>query len=112
MAPRANIYIDKGCDFKTTIELFNEAGEEYDEATMSVFNFFGSIRKVYSSQNIADFTIEKANNDITLILSDSQTAVLVPGKYEYDVILQKQTGELSKIAEGLAIIVSTVTEVV
>lgn len=111
MASRANIYIDKGCDFRTAIELFNETGEEYDDATMDVYEFYSSIRKVYSSQSLANFTIEKANNDITLVLTDQQTDALKPGKYQYDVIMKKTTGELSKIVEGLAIVVDTITEV-
>ena len=111
MASRANIYIDKGCDFRTAIELFNEAGEEYDNATMDVYEFYSSIKKVYSSQSLVNFTIEKANNDITLVLTDQQTDTLKPGKYQYDVIMKKTTGELSKIVEGLAIVVDTITEV-
>jgi hypothetical protein len=111
MASRANIYIDKGCDFRTAIELFNEAGEEYDNATMSVYNFYSGIRKIYSSEVLVNFTIEKANNDITLVLTDQQTDLLKPGKYQYDVIMQKTTGELSKIVEGLVIVVDTITEV-
>lgn len=111
MASRANIYIDKGCDFRTSIELFNEVGEEYSDATVDVYNFYSSIRKVYSSQGLVDFNIEKSNNDITLVLSDQQTDTLKPGKYQYDVIMQKTTGELSKIVEGLAIVVDTITEV-
>jgi len=35
----------------------------------------------------------------------------VPGKYQYDVIMEKTTGERSKIVEGLAIVVDTITEV-
>ena len=111
MASRANIYIDKGTDFRTAIELFNDEGAEYSDAVINVYNFYSSIRKVYSSTSVADFTIEKANNDITLVLTDQQTYLLKPGKYQYDVIMQKQTGELSKIVEGLAIVVDTITEV-
>lgn len=111
MASRANIYIDKGMDFRTAIELFNEVGDEYQDATINVYNFYSSIRKVYSSTAVAEFAIEKANNDITLVLTDTQTEALKPGKYQYDVIMQKQTGELSKIVEGLAIVVDTITEV-
>ena len=68
MASRANIYIDKGMDFRTAIELFNDEGTEYDDATISVYNFYSSLKKVYSNSSVVDFTIEKANNDITLVL--------------------------------------------
>ena len=112
MASRANIYIDKGCDFRTTIELFNEVGTDYSSSEIAVYSFYSSIKKVYSdSTSIVNFTIETSNNDITLVLTDQQTDLIKPGKYQYDVIMQKQTGERSKIVEGLAFIVDTVTEV-
>jgi hypothetical protein len=111
MASRANIYIDKGCDFRTAIELFNEAGTEYSESDIAVYNFYSSIKKVYSDSSLVNFTIETSNNDITLVLTDQQTDSIKPGKYQYDVIMQKQTGERSKIVEGLAFVVDTVTEV-
>lgn len=111
MASRANIYIDKGCDFRTAIELFNEAGTEYSESDIAVYNFYSSIKKVYSDSSLVNFTIETSNNDITLVLTDQQTDLIKPGKYQYDVIMQKQTGERSKIVEGLAFVVDTVTEV-
>lgn len=111
MASRANIYIDKGCDFRTAIELFNESGTEYSESDIAVYNFYSSIKKVYSDSSLVNFTIETSNNDITLVLTDQQTDLIKPGKYQYDVIMQKQTGERSKIVEGLAFVVDTVTEV-
>lgn len=111
MASRANIYIDKGMDFRTAIELFNETGEEYSDANIQVYNFYSSIRKVYGESALVNFTIEKANNDITLVLTDQQTNTLTPGKYQYDVVMEKTTGERSKIVEGLAIVVDTVTEI-
>tara|TARA_B110000503_G_scaffold25170_1_gene39742 strand:+ start:1864 stop:2202 length:339 start_codon:yes stop_codon:yes gene_type:complete len=111
MASRANIYIDKGTDFRTAIELFNEDGVEYSEGEMAVYNFYSSIKKVYSEAAAVSFTIEKSNNDITLVLTDQQTDTLTPGKYQYDVVMQKQTGELTKIVEGLAIVVDTIAEI-
>jgi hypothetical protein len=111
MASRANIYIDKGLDFRTELNLFNDEGVEYDDATIAVYQFHSSIRKVYSSTASANFTVEVANNDITLVLTDQQTDLLAPGKYQYDVVMEKQTGELTKIVEGLAIVVDTITEV-
>jgi len=109
MASRANIYIDKGMDFRTTLDLFDEDDQEL---VITTYNFYSGIKKLYSDgTSIAEFTIEKANNDITLVLTDQQTDALVPGKYQYDVIMEKTTGELSKIVEGLAIVVDTITEV-
>jgi len=111
MASRANIYIDKGLDFRTSIELFNEAGLPYTGAEIDVYNFYSSLKKVYSSSAAANFTVQKANSEIALVMTDLTTDTLTPGKYQYDVVMEKQTGELVKIVEGLAIVVDTITEV-
>lgn len=108
MASRSNIYIDQGADFRITIELFDQ--DDVD-LPISTYSFYGDMKKFYSSTKAADFTIEKANNDITLTLTANTTGDLKPGKYEYDVLMKKPTGEISKIVEGLAIVVPTITEV-
>jgi len=108
MASRSNIYIDQGADFRITVELFDE-----NDLDLPITNndFFADMRKFYSSTKAADFTISKANNDITLTMTANTTASLKPGKYEYDVLMRKPTGEISKVVEGLAIVVPTITEV-
>ena len=112
MASQANIYIDKGSDFRVELNLFD--GDE-DALPITVLDFFADIRKVYSAGNpLTSFTVEKSTQIaglITLVLTDTQTRALKPGKYQYDVLMRKQSGEMSKILEGLAFVVDTVTEV-
>jgi len=103
-----NVYIDQGTDFRLTVELFDD-----DDLDLPIANysFFGDIRKLYSSKRTAEFEFEKNENDITLKLDALVTSQLKPGKYQYDVIMKKPTGELSKIVDGIAFVVSTITEV-
>jgi len=108
MGSKANIYIDQGTDFRITLELFD--GDD-DDLVISTFNFYADLRKMYSSKRAAEFTVEKNENDITLVLEADVTANLKPGKYEYDVLMRKSSGEMSKIVEGLAIVIPTITEV-
>ena len=108
MSSQLNIYIDKGTDFRLTVELFDE--DDLD-LPISNYEFFGDIRKLYSTKKAAEFEFQKSSNDITLILSADSTSQLAPGKYQYDIIMKKPTGELSKIINGLAFVVSTITEV-
>jgi hypothetical protein len=108
MSSQVNIYIDKGTDFRLTVELFDE--DDLD-LPINSYEFFGDIRKLYSTKKAAEFQFQKSSNDITLILASDITSQLAPGKYQYDVIMKKQTGELSKIINGLAFVVSTITEV-
>lgn len=108
MSSQLNIYIDKGTDFRLTVELFDE-----DDLDLPITNyeFFGDLRKLYSTKRAAEFEFQKSGNDVTLILSADVSSQLAPGKYQYDIIMKKPTGELSKIINGLAFVVSTITEV-
>ena len=108
MASRANIYIDQGTNFRFSVELFDNADMEL---VILTYTFFASMKKIYSSPVIADFTIEISGNDITLVLTDVETAALKPGKYQYDVIMRKPTGEVNKVVEGLAFVVPTMSGV-
>jgi hypothetical protein len=111
MASQANIYIDQGSDYRVDLTLFD--GDD-DPLPIDVLDFFADIRKVYSTSTpLVSFAIEKipAESTITLVLTDTQTRSLKPGKYQYDVLMRKQSGEMSKILEGLAFIVDTITEV-
>ena len=106
MASRANIYIDQGTDFRFSVELFNEDNVELG---ISGYLFFASMRKVFNGSVIADFNVEISGNDITLLLGSVDTAQLKPGKYQYDVLMRKQSGETSKVVEGLAFVVPTMS---
>ena len=108
MSSQLNIYIDQGTDFRLTVELFDD--DDLD-LPISNYSFYGDIRKLYSSKRAAEFEFEKNSNDITLVIDADITAQLKPGKYQYDVIMKIPTGELSKIVDGLATVISTITEV-
>ena len=108
MGSKANIYIDQGTDSRITLEMFD--GDD-DDLVIGTFSFFADLRKMYSSKRAAEFVVEKNENDITLVLEADITANLKPGKYEYDVLMRKSSGEMSKIVEGLAIVIPTITEV-
>lgn len=108
MSSQANIYIDRGTDFRLTIELFDENDLDLP---ISNYTFYGDMRKLYSTARAAEFEFQKANNDITIILDSDTTSQLVPGKYQYDILMKKPTGEISKVVDGLAFVISTITEV-
>lgn len=108
MSSQLNIYIDQGTDFRLTVELFDDNDLDLPIAN---YSFYGDLRKLYSTKRAAEFEFQKSDNDITLLLSSDITSQLTPGKYQYDVIMKKPTGELSKIVDGLAFVISTITEV-
>ena len=108
MSSQLNIYVDQGTDFRLTVQLFDD-----DDLDLPIANydFFGDLKKLYSTKRAAEFEFEKDGNDITLLLSADVTSQLTPGKYQYDVMMRKQSGELSKIVDGLAFVISTITAV-
>lgn len=108
MSSQLNIYIDQGTDFRLTVELFDD-----DDLDLPIdnYSFYGDVKKLYSEKRTAEFEFEKNQNDITLVMDSDATAQLKPGKYSYDVIMKKPTGELSKILNGVAFVISTITEV-
>lgn len=108
MGSRVNFYIDQGTDFRISFDLFDE---DDDELVLSTYSFYADLKKMYSTAKAADFVIETANNDVTIRLSANTTSDLDPGKYTYDVLMRKPTGEMSKLVEGLATVIPTVTEV-
>ena len=108
MSSQATIYIDQGTDFRLTIELFDQ--DDLD-LPISNYSFFGDLRRIFSTKRAAEFEIQKDGNDITIVLDSDTTAQLKPGKYQYDVLMRKPTGELSKIVNGLAFVIPTITEV-
>lgn len=113
MGSQANIYIDKGTNFSLDIELFDASDNELDLVNTT---FHGDIRKLYSTKRVAEFEITHENNVITLKLSPDVTSLMVPGKYQYDVLKrlldsEGQTVNITKVVEGILFVVSTVTEV-
>lgn len=108
MGSRANIYIEQSTDFRITIELFDE--DDLD-LPISGYSFYADMKKMYSSARAAEFEIQQANNDITLVMGNDVTSTLEPGKYQYDVLMKKSTGEISKIVEGIAFVIPTMSEV-
>lgn len=120
MSSQLNIYIDRGADFRLTIQLFTDDAVETEFGSIVNYDFFGDLKKLYSTKRAAEFEFEKDGNDITLLLSADTTSQLTPGKYQYDVLMRKPptppggdypSGEISKLVEGLAFVVSTITEV-
>lgn len=110
MSTRTNLYVDQGIDFVTSINLFTDAGDEFDITTQQ---FSCDVRKIYSSTVLfnADILVEPGNvaGLLELQFSADSTANTDPGKYQYDLIMTSQSGKKEKILEGLLFLLPTVT---
>lgn len=108
MATKANITIDQGTTFSTTISLTNDNGEPID---LSGYTGQSQMRKHYTSSNSVSFTVSlgSVNGTVSLSLTPAQTANLTPGRYVYDVEITSSSNVVSRIVEGIATITPEVT---
>lgn len=107
MAFKANIVIDQGSTFTTSIELTDADGEPVD---LTGYTGTAQLRKHYTSSNAVSFGVAIANSGIVaLSLTANQTANIVAGRYVYDVEVTDVGGLVSRIVEGIVTITPQVT---
>jgi hypothetical protein len=108
MATKANIVIDQGTTFSTTINLTDD-----DDFPIDLTGYTGrsKMKKHYTSSNSHSFTVSLGGNTgvLTLALSANQTSNIVPGRYVYDVELVNASNVVSRIVEGIVTVTPEVT---
>lgn len=110
MAAKANIIIDQGADWATTITVTDNAG---DVTNLTGYSARGQIRKWYTSDTAVDiiiqFEVPRSEGQITLSLSSSNTEAMEAGRYLYDVELISSANTISRLVEGVATVTPQVT---
>jgi hypothetical protein len=109
MAIKANLIIDQGVDYSTTIELTNDNGEA---VSLSGYSAQAQMRKTYTSLNAVSFSVTLADSlgAVILGLSANTTANMTPGRFVYDVLLTNNIGVKSRIVEGIVTLTPRVTK--
>lgn len=107
MASTANIVIDQGTTFSTTLTLTNDDGTYKD---LTDYTVTSQIRKSYYTNTYTDFTTAKVNleGEITLSLTATQTSALKAGRYVYDVEIASDA-ETVRVVEGIVTVTPEVT---
>ncbi len=113
MTTIANLYVDQGTDFLTSLELETSTGEEFPIAGKE---FYCQVRKVFSSAIAFEANTEQVINGVTntlnLIITADMTKNIEPGKYQYDVLMKTTSnGQVAKILEGLMFILPSITKI-
>tara|TARA_Y100001937_G_C7099610_1_gene321834 strand:+ start:320 stop:658 length:339 start_codon:yes stop_codon:yes gene_type:complete len=112
MATIANLQIDQGSDFTTTINLDNIDGTDFD---LSGFTVKSQMAKTYASstKTTISSTISNATaGEITLSLTNAQTTALAAGRFVYDVeITQTSGGAVTRVIEGQITVHPQVTSI-
>lgn len=110
MATLSNIFIDQGATFSTTVTVSDLNGDPFD---LLDYTSSAQIRKTYDSTTATDFTssidVDTTTGQITLELSASQTASLEAGRYVYDLIITSSGGTKTRVVEGIATVMPSVS---
>jgi hypothetical protein len=109
MATKANLVIDQGTTFSTTITMMDDNGNLID---LTGYSANSQIRKHYTSTTAVNFSAEinVSTAEITLSLTNIQTANLTAGRYVYDVeVSDTYSNTVSRVVEGIVTITPNVT---
>ena len=111
MGAKANIIIDQGTDFSTSITVSDDNGNVVD---LTGYTGSGQVRKNYSSLTSTDFTVTfgspRTDGQVILSLSRGVTANLEAGRYVYDVELTTSANTRSRLVEGMVTVTPEVTK--
>jgi hypothetical protein len=107
MALKANIVIDQGSDFQTTIDVTDDDGNAID---LSTYTGAAQIRKHYTSSNAFSFTVTASNTGVvTLSMTSGYSANITPGRYVYDCELTDPSSKVTRLVEGIVTVTPQVT---
>jgi hypothetical protein len=109
--PYAELTIDQGATFETTLDLIADDGTAINVAG---YVFSGQIRKSYYSTNATanlDITISNsANGNVIISLNSATTANISAGRYLYDVKMTDTANVVTRIVEGIITVTPQVTK--
>jgi hypothetical protein len=102
MAALANLLIDQGASFSSTITVFNSDDTIFD---LTGYTGASQVRKSYSSSSAsATFTVsfasDRSTGQVTLTLTPTQTAALEEGRYVYDVEVTSSDSTVTRVLQG------------
>jgi hypothetical protein len=107
----ANLYIDQGSDYTTTVTINDSAGSPLD---LTGYTATAQIRKTYTSSTSVSFLVvfdaDRATGKITISLTNAQTSALKSGLYVYDVLISDVLLKKTRVVEGTANVSPMVTQ--
>lgn len=108
MATNQNLYINQGATYVKSFTIQNEDLSYFD---LTNYTGRGQIRKEYASNAAVDFIVTLGGNTgvVTLGLSANVSANLVNQRYVYDVEVESNTGIVTRILQGFALVSPEVT---
>jgi len=110
MATISNLFVDQDADFTTTVTVNDSNGSALD---LTNYTALGMIRKTYQSSTATTFTSSfvspRTTGQITISLTDTQTAALESGRYVYDLVITDASGNKTRVVEGIVTVTPSVS---
>lgn len=109
--PYAELTVDQGATFESTLDLVNDDGTAINVAG---YVFSGQIRKSYYSANATANLIiavaNTANGNLTISLNSATTSNIKAGRYLYDVKMTDTANVVTRVVEGIITVTPQVTK--
>lgn len=108
MAIKANLIVDQGADYSTSISVTDDNGEAID---LTGYTGAAQMRRHYTSVSYYSFDVQITGNQGEVVLSlTANTSNTIPsGRYVYDCELTDGSGKRSRLVEGIVTINPQVT---
>lgn len=101
----SNIVINSGADFSHYFTL---------DINLTGYSVFSQMRKHSSSPTAVSFASTFTASDQSVVgigLSASQSEMIKPGRYVYDVLIENPEGIRTRVIEGMALVTEGVTKI-
>lgn len=109
MAVKANIVIDQGTDFSTTLYVSDENDVAID---ITGYSFTAKARKHFTSNTAYSFTMTISDADdgeVTMSMNAATTANIAGGRYVYDAEMVDTDSLTTRLVEGILTVKPQVT---
>lgn len=102
-----NILIEQHADYTQLLQV-----KDSGNLDITNYTFAGSIRERSQSSTSVDFTTaitDAVHGKFTISLTDTQTAAMKAGDYEYDVVMTDDSGIKTRLIQGIATVEPGIT---
>ena len=109
MAGFVELTIEQGASYSTTVTVNDGTGAP---TNLTSYTAIAQLRKSYYSSTSTSFTVTISNaaaGEITMTLTAANTANLTPGRYVYDLLIDSPTHVKTRVIEGIATILPSVS---
>lgn len=108
MALKANLQIDQGSTYNTTLSLTDANDDPMD---LTGYTGAAQMRKHYTSSNSTSFsvTLNSTAGTVGLTMSANTTAGITAGRYVYDVEITSPSDVVTRVVEGIVTVTPNVT---